>query len=108
ERLEGIEKRRILQPLRLEDRNVGSHGARLHGSVGRPVPAPAGPIGLRDDADDAVARGEQRVERGDRELGGSKEDDPQTVARYHLPARVSFRILRTMRSRLMPRKRSTN
>ena len=28
--------------------------------------------------------------------------------RYHFPARVSFRIFRTIRSRLMPRSRSTN
>ena len=34
----------------------------------------------------------------------AEEQDTQGIGRYHLPARVSLRILRTMTSRLIPRK----
>ena len=74
----------------------------LTGRDRRLVPASARPIRLRDDADDLVARGEQRVERGNGEVRRAEENDPQPGGRYHLPARVSLRIFRTMMSRLMP------
>ena len=64
-------------------------------------------IRLRDDADDRVARREQRVERRDRERRRPEKHDAQSAGRYHLPARVNFLIFRTIRSRLMPRRRST-
>jgi hypothetical protein len=107
DRLQVVEKDRIFQAFRLENRQTGCHRAHLHRSVARPVAAAARSIGLRDDADEAVARLEERVERGDRELRRAEEHDPEAGSLYHLPVRVSFRILRTMRSRLMPRSRST-
>ena len=57
--------------------------------------AAARPIRLRDDADHRVPGREQRVERRDGELRRAEEHDPQRRSGvYHLPARVSFRILR--------------
>ena len=72
-----------------------------------PLPAAAGTIRLRDDADNLVRRrGQQRVERGHGEGRRAEEHDPQAI--YHLPARVSLWIFFTIMSRLMPRGRSTN
>jgi len=66
------------------------------------------PIGLGDDPHNHVRRREQTVERGDGKLRRAEKHDAKRTPGYHLPARVSFLILRTIRSRLMPRRRSTN
>ena len=107
QRGEAVEKRLILQAFRLQHGKAGGERARLHRRVRHPVAAAARAIRLCHDADHGVWRcGEQRVERRHRELRRAEEHDSKPV--YHLPARESFRIFRTMRSRLMPRRRSTN
>ena len=60
-------------------------------------------VGESGHADDLMAGAEQRIERRQGELRRPEEDDAQRRV-YHLPARVSLRILRTMTSRLMPRR----
>ena len=70
--------------------------------------APARPIGLRHHADDAVRRGEQRVERRHRELRRAEEHDRERRARHHFRPSTASGSCATIRSRLMPRSRSTN
>ncbi len=69
--------------------------------------AAARTVRLRDDADDRW-----RDASSASSVGTANSGVPKKTTRsghvYHLPARVSFRILRTIRSRLMPRRRSTN
>ena len=61
----------------------------------------------RRDGHDLVARSQEGLEGRDRKRRSSKEDNAKRRAAYHLPARLSLRIFRTIRSRLMPRRRST-
>ena len=82
---------------------------RLDRRVGRLLAAAARPIRLRDDADDRDARDASSASSVGTANAGVPKNTTRSGARaHHLPARVSFRILRTMRSRLMPRSRSTN
>ena len=118
---QGVEKRRILHALRLQHGEAGRQRARLDRRVGHLLAAASRPVGLRDDADHGVRRrGEQRVQRRHGELRRAEEDDAKgrhgrhwgadvglRRGAHHLPARVSFWIFRTIRSRLMPRRRST-
>jgi hypothetical protein len=65
-------------------------------------------IRLRDYSDYRVPRLKQGLESWYGEMGRAEEHDAQRTGRYHLPERWSFLIRRTIRSRLIPRKRSTN
>ena len=120
---ERVQKRLVLHPRRLKDRQARRQRARLHRRVGHLLTAAARLVGLGHDTDHGVrGGGEQGVERRHGKLGRAENDDAQRRHRgrngaphlglrrgvHHLPARVSFWILRTIRSRLMPRSRSTN
>ena len=98
----------IRQPIGLKKRQPCRGGADLDGRGGRLLTTAARAIGSRHDADDVMVRPQQRVERRHGEVRRAEEHEPQPVNRHHLPARVSFLILLTIRSRLMPRSRSTN
>ena len=97
----------ILEALGLNDRHIGGVRSRFYGTSGDVMAAATRPIGLRDDAHHRMRRREERVERRHRECRRPEKHDAQGAAPYHLPARDSFLILRTIRSRLMPRRRST-
>jgi hypothetical protein len=101
------QKRGVSQALGLENGQAAGRGARLYRRVNRSLAATSRAIGLGDDGDDQVPRGEERVEGRHGELGRAEKDDAQLAGHYHLPARASFLIFRTMRSRLIPRSRST-
>ena len=73
------------------------------------LPAALRPIGLRDTTATTSCR-EDRAD--DASVGTANAGVPKNTMRsrrstHHFPARFSFWILRTMRSRLMPRSRST-
>ena len=108
QRRERLGESGILEPFRLQQRTSRGGGAQFHRRVGDLVSAATRTIGLGDDAHDVVLRVQERIERGHGELGRAEEDNAERVWRsYHLPARVSFLIFRTIRSRLMPRSLST-
>ena len=102
------EKRLVLQPVGLKHRHASGERDALDRAVADALAAAAGTVRLRDDARDVMARVEQRLERGHGEIGRAEEDQPQRPAGpYHFPVRLSLRIRRTIRSRWMPRRRST-
>ena len=104
-----VEKRRILQPLGLQHRQPAATARALTGRVRRLLAAAARPIRLRDDADDRWREASSASSVGTANSGVPKNTTRSGAASlYHLPARVSLRILRTIMSRLMPRRRSTN
>ena len=100
-----VDEAAVFQPLGLQNRHARIERAAFHRRIGCFLPAAPRPIGLRHDADHVMPGAEQRVERRHGKCWRAEKDNAQ---RHHFPARVSFRILRTMRSRLMPRSRSTN
>ena len=92
------------QLLRLLDRNAVLERYRLHRPDHDALTAPARPVWLGDGDHDLVRRSENRPQCRD----GKRRCSEKCDAHYHLPARASFLILRTIMSRLMPRSRSTN
>ena len=73
------------------------------------LPASLRPIRLRHDARPRRAgSASRRCERRHGERRRAEVDDAQAGERHHLPARFSFWILRTIMSRLIPRRRSMN
>ena len=54
------------------------------------------------------APSQANIIRKDRSCTFSADASPRKAATYWLPERVSLRIFLTIRSRLMPRRRSTN
>ena len=102
------EKEAVLETGGLQDRQRGRNRARLDRRIGRLLAAPVRPIRLRHDTDDGMRRLQQGVERGNGKRRCAEKDDPDRTPFYHLPARDSLRIRRTITSRLMPRRRSTN
>jgi hypothetical protein len=65
------------KPLGLRDRQAYAKRALLDGARAQRASAARGPIGLRQDADERVRRGSQRVERGHCEFRRAGECDAQ-------------------------------
>ena len=93
---------RLLEALRLDDGSPRSAASALTGASVTFWPRPRGRSGWVTTPHDPMARVEQRRNVGTANCGVPKNDD------YHLPARVSFLILRTIRSFCRPRSRSMN
>ena len=93
---EPLSNGRLSKAIWLEDGDLVRECDRLDGTVRDFLSAPAPAIGLRDDADDVMPGPNELFERRDGELRRAEEDNPNGA--YHLPARDSFRILRTMMS----------
>ena len=96
----------VAQACRLE--NVDPARARngLDRGIGYSLATAARTVGLGDDADHGVRRGDEPFEGWNRKFRRAEEHDPHR--RYHLPALASFLIFLTIRSFCRPRRRSTN
>jgi hypothetical protein len=110
---QALEQGGVLQTLGLKNWKLGPKRDLLDRCVTVALSAPAGTIGLRHDAGHGMPGAKQVFEGGNRESWRSEEGDPQSrpcvgVHAHHVPAFISFRIFRTIRSRLIPRSRSTN
>ena len=110
---QGLEQGGVQHALRLKNWKPGPKRDLLDRCVTVALAAPAGTIGLRHDARHGMPGAKQVFEGGDRESWRSEEGDPQSrpyvgVHAHHVPAFIIFRIFRTIRSRLIPRSRSTN
>ena len=80
-RPEGGEERLVLQPLRLQHRDaVLARATLLDRAFADLLAAAARPVGLRDDADDGVARGEQRLQRRHGEVRRAEEHEAERAA----------------------------
>ncbi len=75
-RAQGDRETTIFQTVGLPDSQTGGFGARLDGRSGDVLAASTGTVGLRDDRHHLVRAGDQRLERGHREIWGAEEDDP--------------------------------
>src|SRR5262249_11469441 len=103
----GGHEARLLEALGLEDRHGRRSCEALDGPFRHPLAAATRAIWLAHDADERVRRRQQGLERGYRKSRRAEEDNAKGLCGYHFPARASFLIFRTIRSRLMPRSRST-
>lgn len=97
------------QSCRLEHGQLLLQSKRLDGGFRNPLPASTRPVWLRYDAHDLMAGAQEGGQHRHREGRSPEERDAEAMVRhdYHWPARASFLIFRTMRSRLIPRNRST-
>ena len=110
---QSLEQGSVLHALRLKNWKIGLERDLLDGRVTVTLSAPARTIGLRHDAGDGMGGAKQVCEGGNRESWRSEEGDTHGRPRFglrahHVPALIIFRIFRTIRSRLIPRSRSTN
>lgn len=101
----------FLEAIGLKDRHAARKGCGLGRRIAHALLAAARPVWLRHEGHDLVAGCLQGLEGGYGERGRAEVHDPQggwlCVWHYHRWLRRSFWILRTIRSRLMPRNRST-
>ena len=84
------QERVVTQPCRLEDRDPGQNRNFFGWRRGHALAASFGPVGLRDQADDGVARSDERRQGRDRERRRAEVHDPQRRRLYHRPERFSF------------------
>ena len=106
ERSQRLKEPVIYQPPWLKNGHAVLERQPLDGRFAHLLSSIAWPIGSRDDADQSVGGAEEGGKRRHRKFRSAKEHDAKPRGRYHLPARLSFLIRRTIRSRLMPRSRS--
>src|ERR1035437_1395613 len=95
---------------RLRDRQASGQGGLLDGRSSKLLAATHGPVGLRNNQRNLVARRKQCLQRGHGEAGGPAKNHFRRTrhAVYHSPARCILRILRRARSRLRALMRKMN
>ena len=98
----------VPQTLRLQNRDSVRERHFLGSCVDEVLPASFRPIRLRHDQRHGVPGGEQSLERRHCERWRTEVGDAQRRRGHHFPVRLSFWILRTIMSRLIPRSRSMN